>query len=389
MSTLKLIWRLALIALVAAFALSASAVERDFDGDGKSDLSWFAPGSYPSVPGGSAIWLMSGTTPVSGTLIGPTGWWWVAHTGDLNGDGTADMIIRDKWTGTTGVRLMQGTAEIASAALHTSEVTVVTHVGDFDGDGKTDLIWTDSSAGVTALWLMDGVTVKSQAWLLVDPNWRVSHVADFNGDGRADLVWANARTWETAIWLMDGTKYLEGAVIMGISIVMPHAYDWYVAQTGDFNGDGKADLVWARVVGKETAIWLMEGTSMTSGAIVVSDPNWHVSAVTDLNGDGRDDLVWQKILDDGINAWIDSTIVWLMDGLTMTASNSVPLGDTWVVSVGDFDGDGRGDLITQRCFPLSECYFNHDALFSAWLMDGLQIKATAPLMRSDYWYLGP
>lgn len=389
MNELKLMWRLAVVALAAAFAFNATAATRDFDGDGKSDLAWIAPGSYPTAPGGSAIWLMSGTVPVSGTLIGPTGWWWVTHTGDLNGDGTADLIIRDKWTGTTGVRLMQGTTEIASAALHTSEITVVTHVGDFDGDGKTDLIWADSNAGVTALWLMDGVAVKSQAWLLVDPHWRVSHVADFNGDGKADLVWSNYYTAEWAIWLMDGVRYLAGAVIMGDPIVQPLAKLWYVAGTGDFNGDGKADLIWEEYLGKDTAIWLMDGLSMTSGTIVASDPNWNVSAVADLNGDGRDDLVWQKMADDGINYWIEATTVWLMDGLTMTASNSVPLGDTWIMSVGDFNGDGRGDLVTRRCFPLSECYFNYDALYSVWLMDGLQVKATAPLMRTDYWDLVP
>jgi hypothetical protein len=47
--------------------------------------------------------------------------------------------------------------------------------------------------------------------------------------------------------------------------------------TGDFNADGKADILWQNKDGTP-AVWLMDGTHLISGANVGFDPgsNWHV-----------------------------------------------------------------------------------------------------------------
>jgi hypothetical protein len=50
--------------------------------------------------------------------------------------------------------------------------------------------------------------------------------------------------------------------------------------------------------------------------------------------------------------------------------------------VGDFDGDGRDDLIDLRID--GDTGFG---IFTLWLMDGLSIKVSAPLLRTDEWYL--
>ena len=67
--------------------------------------------------------------------------------------------------------------------------------------------------------------------------WRVVHSADFNGDRKKDLVWQHT-DGSSALWLMDGLTPTSGAVVLG------PATGWQVIQTGDFNGDGKSDLVW-------------------------------------------------------------------------------------------------------------------------------------------------
>ena len=46
--------------------------------------------------------------------------------------------------------------------------------------------------------------------------------------------------------------------------------DWDIAGTGDFNNDGYADILWRNHTTGDVAIWLMNGTSISSGAIVAN-----------------------------------------------------------------------------------------------------------------------
>jgi hypothetical protein len=41
--------------------------------------------------------------------------------------------------------------------------------------------------------------------------WTVSRVGDFDGDGRADIVWRNASTGQSVIWLMNGLTTVKTA----------------------------------------------------------------------------------------------------------------------------------------------------------------------------------
>ena len=40
-------------------------------------------------------------------------------------------------------------------------------------------------------------------------NWQVYFVSDYNGDGKADLLWWNGPTSELGIWLMNGNTVLD------------------------------------------------------------------------------------------------------------------------------------------------------------------------------------
>src|SRR5882672_9635573 len=62
--------------------------------------------------------------------------------------------------------------------------------------------------------------------------------ADFNGDGKADILWRQNGTGSTSIWLMDGGTIQSTAGGWNVTT------DWVVQAVGDFNGDGKADILW-------------------------------------------------------------------------------------------------------------------------------------------------
>jgi peptidoglycan/xylan/chitin deacetylase (PgdA/CDA1 family) len=164
---------------------------------------------------------------------------------------------------------------------------------DFDGDGKADVVARETATG--ALWLYPGngrggfgtATRIGQGWndvdILVGPG-------DFNGDGKADLVARETATG--ALWLHPGdgrggfgtaTRIGRGWNVMD-SIVGP----------GDFNGDGKADLI-----ARETAtgaLWLYPGNGRGGfGTATQIGRGWNVMdsivGPGDFNGDGRTDLI--------------------------------------------------------------------------------------------------
>ena len=55
--------------------------------------------------------------------------------------------------------------------------------------------------------------------------------------------------------------------------------DWSIAQTGDFNGDGKSDLLWHNDDGS-VALWLMDSATIVSAlGIGAVDPAWQIQGM--------------------------------------------------------------------------------------------------------------
>jgi serralysin len=87
---------------------------------------------------------------------------------------------------------------------------------------------------------------------------------------------------------MNGMSIIDGGVLTN-----PGA-SWRLVGTGDFNGDGKSDLLWQNSDGTP-AIWEMNGTSVIGGGGPGNPGSaWHLIGTGDFNGDGKDDLVWQN-----------------------------------------------------------------------------------------------
>src|SRR3989441_1365059 len=73
--------------------------------------------------------------------------------------------------------------------------------GDLDGDGKADILWRNSATGENYIFFMNGTTIRAEGFVRqVDLNWKVAGVGDFNGDGKADILWRNSSTGENYIF---------------------------------------------------------------------------------------------------------------------------------------------------------------------------------------------
>ncbi len=185
---------------------------------------------------------------------------------------------------------------------------------------------------------------------------------DFDGDGKQDLVWRNSSTGEVSVWLMNGLTYSSAAIIYA-----DPAYT--VTNTGDLSGDGRTDLIWRHTSGA-TVGWLMNGTSYITYATLLSDPNWNVVRTADFNGDGKADLLWR-------NSSNGQTSIWLMNGLAPTASAIVLSDPNWqVTQVGDFNGDGKADLVWRN---------SSTGQTALWLMNGTAILSSAFVMGDPNW----
>jgi len=289
---------------------AATAVNRDFNGDGKSDILW------RHTSGVVYEWLMNGTSilPGSGSPGSASTDWQIVGVGDFNGDGKADIL----WRNTSGLVyewLMNGTSilpESGSPGSASPDWQIV-GVGDFDGDGKADILWRHTS-GVVYEWLMNGTSILpgSGSPGSASPDWQIVGVGDFNGDGKADILWRQNSSGLVYIWLMNGTSILPESGSPGSA-----STDWQIVGVGDFDGDGKADILWRHTSGVVYE-WLMNGTSILpgSGSPGSASSDWTIVRVGDFNGDGKGDILWRHT----------SGVVyeWLMNGTSILPGSGSP-----------------------------------------------------------------
>ena len=122
--------------------------------------------------------------------------------------------------------------------------------------------------------------------------------------------------------------------------------NWHVAGTGDFNGDGRDDILWRNDAG-QLSDWLGQanGGFVTNDANAFSNAaptNWHVVGTGDFNGDNRDDILWRS--DSGqLSNWLGTGQWRLRRQRRQCLHHRADQLD--VVAVGDYNGDNRDDIL--------------------------------------------
>ena len=241
--------------------------------------------------------------------------------GDFNGDNGTDLLWRHGGSGENVLWFMNGPNLVSGVFTTPSALGDVrwniVGTSDFNADSKPDILWRHSASGENVLWFMNGATLASGTFLdppvLPDTGWGMAGTGDFDLDGRPDILWRHSTSGEMVVWFMNGSVLASG------TFLTPPAFpdvSWQAVGTGDFNGDGKTDILWRHAVSGQNAAWFLEGTSLVSGAFlnppVLADVRWRMVAVGDYNFDGKPDIVWRHSLS-GQNA------MWFMDGIDLVS----------------------------------------------------------------------
>ncbi|MGD9634334.1 MAG: FG-GAP-like repeat-containing protein, partial [Pirellulales bacterium] len=231
-------------------------------------------------------------------------------------------------------------------------------IGDFDGDGNLDrlgnmavsttdpLVWNvdtkaSSAAGMTESWRLTSLKPLPQINEFL--------VGDFNADGRDDIL---SRAGGSSWYMIQSRSTAQSGYSGEFAVytswgVFDAVGGWSTPIVGDFNGDGRDDVAAFNdfnPADKQWQVRISTGTSWELAAAWTTQSSIAPVAGSivagDFNGDGRDDLLFKK---SGTQNWA----IAVSDGTRFNVFDPTPIATTpWTAGhIGDFDGDGADELL--------------------------------------------
>jgi hypothetical protein len=255
--------------------------------------------------------------------------------GDVNGDGKLDVAVGTD--SRVSVFIGNGAGGLAAPADYTSGglFTGGAALGDMDGDGDLDLVATGSTGDYVALRLNDGTgTFGAAVTTAVAGRPSQVHAVDVDGDGDRDVVTLNFAGGSVSVLANDGAgnlgtpaTYPTGSTPRGIAI-------------GDVNGDGRPDVVTAND-GSNTVTLLVNGGGGAFAAAVSVGSNARDVKLSDITGDGALDLVLAT-------GGFTSVRVLPGNGAGAFGAASTHLVESLPTALGvaDVNADGRPDVLS-------------------------------------------
>ncbi len=277
------------------------------------------------------------TTPLSPTQI------YGANACDLNDDGWLDLATVNESSADVRVSLSaaDGTG-LFGAFLAPSPIGVNASpntASDFDGDGAIDLAVSSSADTLYLLFgAGDGTFSATVPYYAGDlPKGVVALDAD--GDGDPDLAVSSRNNTEVGLFTNDGAGVFSGPV----SFNVPGVAGEYGLAAGDVNNDGITDLVATGLNSSTMRAMLGNGDGTFSpadtGAVPTGGPSW-VVVLGDVNGDGNLDAATADVSGNGATILLGAG-----DGSFVPHAAYDAGGIVVSVDLGDLDGDGDLDLV--------------------------------------------
>ena len=338
---------------------NGSCLFRDIDGDGHLDA---VCGNLPqgiAILHGNIDGSFGSPLPLSVTRPLPS---FVAPLSfsDMNGDGIADLV----GLAADGLTVLLGTGPMAfapavqyPASVGNQGLTPTGFVIDMNGDGVPDFVEPGPRSVLIDYGKKDG-TFTSKPLIQSGHTIGAATVADFNGDGTPDVVTEGNTGLQVPS--VNGDSLLlqigNGDGTFSAPTALPHGDASFAASGatflahGDFNGDGKQDLLATSVTptgtltSPQTYLSLGHGDGSFDAPVVTAGYALSGGTVVDFNGDGRDDLLLDGISGGNLQVQLADA-----SGLFSGAAINSPVPQEYSASTplvaGDFNNDGQPDVV--------------------------------------------
>jgi hypothetical protein len=283
---------------------------------------------------------------------------------DVTGDGVLDLISTSE-QGVLRIRPGKGNGRFKATSkviTATKDHTLLTAVGDINEDGRNDLAARHKGRLVALLGTAKRGFKRSVLAKGMGSYTQFLGVGDQNGDGAADLF---ARDAKGRLFQFAG----NGSGAFGGRTAVPGSWSAYNRVTGgaDFNGDGHSDLIGRTPKGK---VFIHTARGDGSFSLPIG-PAANVRALRSLTsagnlvGDGAPDMIGVK----------DNSLVVVPNKGTFEIGAPIDTGVSFadantIISAGDWDRDGAGDVITRGSDGTLQLYRGNNAG---------QLTAPAPL----------
>ena len=266
---------------------------------------------------------------------------------DNDGDGRTDIKVYRPGAPATFVLFSVNNSIFSSGFGSGAESPITSAADDYDGDGRGDIVLTSPINGVFNWRILQtgSNTIRAIQWGVQATDRLVP--ADYDGDGKTDIA-VHRRT--TGVWyIIQSTNNTMRAEIWGQAEDVPNV--------GDFDKDGKNDLTVHRATANGTA-WFTRRSSDNSllvaywgGATAPAVDFVAPAAQIDIDGDGIQDrmVIRDPIAPSQSSPNLGNQVTYFILRSSDNTQFVLPFGlDTDVRFFGDYDGDGRTDIVARR-----------------------------------------
>lgn len=326
----------------------------DVNGDGFLDLIGFHNGVQVALGGSSNFATPSSWSTGFSSESTPSWSGYQQMTGDINGDGLADIV------GINGEGVVTAISTGSAFTTQTGSFPYFSssqgwngpvYLCDVNGDNMLDLVGVNMSAMQVVVALADPTTTQGfqspVTWLSnlsLDGSDNFL-MADMNGDGNADLVDINASSVTVALSTGSAFSSTNWSSLNLTNLCGNQNFSGASpAMLADVNGDGLSDVI---AFCSATYVALSNGAGLEDGILwnsTFGGPNWsndNLVMLADVNGDGMADLV-------GVTG--SGTVVSLSTGQsfvdnTFATFDGVSIDGITTFTMGDINADGLMDLL--------------------------------------------